>query len=351
MDKVNEMITFFQNIEMKHIVNLLIGLGIFVLFKILSSKISYIIIKIFNMKLKGKKIKENGLYKPLKYGVIFLGAYLGILFLGLPEDIMKGITKIFKIILIVLTANGLANLITPKSKLMKKIQESDHINVNEQVTNFIGKVIRTIIYIIAGYMIAYELEYDLSGIITGLGIGSVVIALASQDIAKNLCSGVVLLVDKPFNVGEYIKIGNFSGTVEDITFRAVRIRTTENTVVTIPNSKISEDSIINYSKIEKRDYSLNLPITQETDITKVNDIINKITLLLKKHPHVIEDSIAVHFDKILDNGLNIRVFCYFDISDYGTYLDIKQELNEDIMNLLNTEKVDLAYDTKTIYMH
>lgn len=303
------------------------------------------------MRLKGKKIKENVLYKPLKYVVIFLGAYFGILILGLPENIMNVITKILKIIFILLVANGLGNLVTPKSKLMKKIRESDRINVNDQVTNFIGKVIRTIIYIIAGFIIVYELGYNLNGIITGLGLGGVVIALAAQDIAKNLCSGVVLLVDKPFNVGEYIKMGDYAGTVEDITFRAVRIRTLENTIITIPNSKISEDSIINYSKIEKRNYCLNLQITLETNIDKVEDIINKIEWVLKTHSHIIENSVSVHLDKILDNALNVRIFCYFDIADYEMYLDLKQELNKEIMNLLNKEKVELAYDTKTIYMH
>ena len=234
---------------------------------------------------------------------------------------------------------------------MKKIKQSDKINVNDQVSNFIGKLIRCIIYIIAGFIVAYEWGYNLSGIITGLGLGSVVIALAAQDIAKNLCSGVVLLVDKPFIVGDFIEIDNFSGTVEDITFRAVRIRTLENKIVTIPNSKISEGSIINYSRIKNRRYFCDLLITLETSIEKIEDIIIKIKDLLEKSPYVVKQSAEVHFNKIADNGININLYCYTNTSDYIEYLNIEDLLNKQIMHLLNKEKIELAYDTKTIYVH
>ncbi len=351
MEKLNEFISFFQNIQKEQVFSVIIGILIFIIFKIFSSTISYLIIKIFNMKEKGNKIKENGFYKPLKYAVIFLGAYLGILCIGLPDNIVNIITKIWKSILIALIANGLANLVTPKSGLMKKIKKSDKINVNNQVSDFIGKIIRCIIYIIAGFMIAYEFGYNLSGIITGLGLGSVVIALAAQDIAKNLCSGVVLLFDKPFIVGDFIEIDNFSGTVEDMTFRAVRIRTLENKIVTIPNSKISEGSIINYSKIEQRRYTLNLQITLETKIEKVEDITNKIKVLLQNNEYVVPNTAEVYFNKILDNGMNIYIFCYTKTGDYMEYLKIEEMLNKEIMYLLNKENIELAYDTKTIYVN
>lgn len=351
MDKINEVIEFLENIQKDHIINVIIGILIFVIFRLISSKVAYVIIKIFNMKSKNKKIKDNGLYKPLKYAIISIGAYLGILCIGFPSDIMQFINKIFKVIIIVLIANGAANLLTPKSKLMRKIKESDRIDVNDKVTDFAGKVIRTIIYIIAGFMIAYEFGYNLTGVITGLGIGSVVIALAAQDIAKNLCSGVVLLMDKPFGIGEYIKVTDFEGTVEDITFRAVRIRTLEGTVVTIPNSKISEGSIINYSRIEERRCVIDLGITLETKIERINKIEQEIRNVLERNDYVIKDKIEVNVKEILDSSININIFFYTKMVKYIDFLHVKDVINKELMELIEKEKIDLAYDTKTIYVH
>ena len=120
MDKLNQVIQFFQNIQKEQIINIIIGILIFILFKIFSSAIAYGIIKISNMKKKGNEIKQHGLYKPLKYAIIFLGTYVGILCIGLPDEIMHVITKIAKSILIILIANGLANLITQKSRIYEK---------------------------------------------------------------------------------------------------------------------------------------------------------------------------------------------------------------------------------------
>ncbi len=350
MNKLIELIQYIQNIQSEQILDIIIAICIFILFKIFSSGISYIIIKIFNMKQKEKRIKEHGLYKPIKYAVILLGAHIAITCLGLKAETMALIIKIEKSILIAIIANGLSNMLTPKAQIMKRIKKSNHINANEKVSSFIGKLIRYVIYIIAGFMIAYEFGYNLSGIITGLGLGSVVLALAAQDIAKNLCSGVVLLFDKPFIVGDFIQVAEHTGTVEDITFRAVRMKTLDNTLVTIPNSKISEGAIINYSKIENRRYECDLLITLETSIQKIEEITQKIKDLLRNNRFIKSESVEVQFNKIESNGININIFCYTATSDYIEFLKIEDIINKQLMQLLNKENVELAYDTKTIYI-
>ena len=105
--------------------------------------------------------------------------------------------------------------------------------------DFSFKIIRGVIYVVAIFIIIANLGIDISGLIAGLGLGGVIITLAAQDTAKNLIGGVVIFLDKPFVVGDWIQMDTFEGTVEDITFRSTRVRTFENSVVNIPNSVIA----------------------------------------------------------------------------------------------------------------
>ena len=232
-----------------------------IIFKIISAPIAYIIVKIFNLKIKDKKqIKENWLYKPLKSFFALLGLYIGFIILNLPGNTYAVIDTIFRICTIVLVADALANLFDSASTIYKKVKEKMNVTASKTMVTLVGRIIKILIFIIAGFIIIKELGYDLSGLATGLGISSVVLALAAQDLVKSLLGGFSILTDRPFEIGDAIETKEFSGTVEDITFRTTRLRDVNNQIVIIPNSKIMDSYIINLSKKEKRRYNLKLTL-------------------------------------------------------------------------------------------
>lgn len=114
---------------------------------------------------------------------------------------------------------------------------------------------------------------------------------------------MVVFIDKPFVVGDWIQMDTFEGTVEDITFRSTRIRTFENSVVNVPNSIISNASIINWSKMEKRRYKLNLIIELDTPLEKLERFKIRVQDMLQSREAIFDDSIIVKFDTIADKGL------------------------------------------------
>ena len=256
------------------IMDILIAIGIILFFRIFSTIFSYIIIRMFKIKeKKSKSIKESAFYTPIKIFFILLGFYLAIIFLREPlelsEEIMLIATKIFKIVSIIVSARGLAQSFTTKSNLVKTIKNKMNYNMEDSMFQFMLKATRSIIYGIAGFIVITELGFNLNGIVAGLGIGGVIITLAAQDTAKNLFGGLVIFLDKPFIVGDWIQMEDFEGTVEDITFRSTRVRTFENSLVNIPNSIISNSSIINWSKMEKRRYKTNLCVEIDTPLDKL----------------------------------------------------------------------------------
>ena len=223
-------------------------------------------------------------------------------------------------------------------------------DIEDAMFKFILKAIRFLVYLIAAFMIITELGFNLNGLIAGLGVGSVVLTLAAQDTAKNLFGGLVIFLDKPFVVGDWIEVDNYEGTVEDITFRSTRVRTFENSVVNIPNSVLASESIINWSKMEKRRYRINLCLDENTPLDKVKKVQERIKEMLIEHNGVIDETIIVRFDKIADNGINLLVSSYTDSVDYASYLADVEKTNFRIMQILKEENVELAYDTKTVYV-
>lgn len=350
MEQIKELIAWFKNISIETIIDIGIGIGIIILFKIFSSTLAYIILKMFKWKESKKKIKESAFYKPLKIFFVILGVYLGIHIIKPAAEVMAFVDKVFRICIIILSANGIANLVNPKSSWFMKIKEKANFNKDESVLNFISKIIKTIIYIIAGFIVIIELGYDLNGLIAGLGLGGVVVALAAQDIAKNLFGGFAIIIDKPFNVGDWISTKDLEGAVEDITFRSTKIRTVDDSVVTIPNSTISNDAITNWSRMNKRRLKIVFLLPLEVSEKTLERLTNKIAFVLKSVDHVIENTINIKVDNISEKGIEVLLFLYTDIVPYGDFITFKDTINKEIIKVLESEEIKLAYPGKSLYI-
>lgn len=355
MENIRSFAETIKEIQMAQIIDIGIAILIYILFRCLSKSLAYMTVKIFKPKTKNKKaIRGNAFYTPLKVFYVILGIYLALLFVRQPlktsEWINGLVDQLFKIGVIILSANGIANSLTTNNSLVSRLKDRMNPDVEDSMLKFILKAIRGLIYVIAGFMIITDLGFNLNGLVAGLGIGSVVITLAAQDTAKNLFGGLVIFLDKPFVVGDWIEVENYEGTVEDITFRSTRVRTFENSVVNIPNAVIANDSIINWSRMEKRRNKVNLCLDLDTPLEKVQIVQKRIKELLIQHDDVIDDTIIVRFDNITDNGINLLVCSYTNSIDYASFLEEKEKINFKIMQILKEENVELAYDTKTIFV-
>lgn len=352
MQQITDYISSISSIQ---IIDIIIAICIIILFRIFSSGLAYIIIRMFKLKTRNrKKIKESAFYNPLRVFFGILGIYIAILFLKQPlnisDEVVKIVTTIFKIISVIIFAKGLAESLTTKSSFVKRIREKTTKNIEDSMLDFILKIARALIYIIAGFIVITLLGINLNGLVAGLGIGGVIVTLAAQDTAKNLFGGLVIFLDKPFVVGDWIEMSPFEGTVEDITFRSTRVRTFENSLVNIPNSVISNSSIINWSKMEKRRYKTNLCIQIDTPLEKVEKFQTRIKEMLQEREAIYDDSIIVKFNEISDNGLNILISSYTNSVDYPSYIAERENINCKIMKILREENIELAYDTKTVYV-
>ena len=351
MKFLNEILDFFKILTIENAVDIGIGLAIIVIFKIISSPSAYMIVKMFKFKVKDKnKIKNNGFYKPLKSFFVILGIYIGFMVLKLPADIFAVITKIFKICVILLATKGFSNLFDSNSESFAKLREKLNFDGNDTTINFFSKVAKALIYIIAGFILITELGYNLGGLATGLGISSVVIALAAQDIAKSFLAGISIISDRPFEIGDYITVGDLSGTVEDITFRTTRIRNADDQVIVLPNSVLTDNNIINSSKRDCRRFRIVLTLELDTPLEKVTQLTENIKLALTTHPQVINETVKVFFETISADGIDLSIDLKTSALEYVDYLKFKEEINYTLLDMVNQAKIGLAYPSQSIYL-
>jgi len=344
-----------ENLNMELIMPILMAIGIIIVFRILSSTISKMIIRILRRNKNPKNdVRKNAFYKPLKTIITFAGIYIALNMLketiAISATIDGIISKAIKVAMIIFVAKAFGESLDEKNGIFTKIKTRNDNEVDKSTKAIILKTIKIVIYVIAGFMVISELGYNISGFITSLGIGGVVITLAAQDTAKSLIGGMLIFLDKPFKVGDYISVGTYEGTVEEIKFRSTNIRTLENSVLHIPNSEMSISAIINYSEMEKRRFFSKLTIDANVKLEKIESIKSQIYQVLQNTNEILQDTISVKFQDISVNGLDIVVIAYISEVNYMAYLHIKEQINYEIIRILQNEGVELVYNPQTIYV-
>lgn len=329
-----------------------VGLGVIIAFSVFSSVISRAIIKICYMFLKKKGYaKDSTFYKPLQTLVVLLGFYIAVEYIfPIQGKIVPYLSKGFRILIIFIMARAFANSMNPESIFFDKLEEKTLFKGNKGGRKIISKIIKVLIYVFATLMILGEAEINLTGLIAGLGIASTVIALAAQDVVKSLLSGAVILTDKPFQIGDWIEVGTFAGTVLDITFRSTRIQTISNSIVTIPNSLITAESVTNWNKLKTRRVDLALKVDRNTNLEKAKRVISKIKVMLENNEDVVEESAHVYLANIGLYSLDINILLYLKTNEYMKHLYMKEKIMEEIIKIFDNENVEFAYPSNKIIM-
>jgi MscS family membrane protein len=206
----------------------------------------------------------------------------------------------------------------------------------------VRNIARVVILIAALVVWLDNVGFEVTTILAGLGVGGVAVALAAQRTIEDLIGAVTLLTSQPVRIGDFCRFGNTLGTVEDIGIRSTRVRTLENTVLTIANSEFSKLHLENFTKREKIWYHPRVSLQYETTQDQVRTIISGAEGLLRSHPKVFADSARIRFTEIGTYSLNLDVFAYVDMTDYAEYLKVAEELNFGIMGIVERAGARLA---------
>jgi MscS family membrane protein len=209
----------------------------------------------------------------------------------------------------------------------------------------------TIIVIVIALIVWLDnIGFRVTTLLAGLGVGSIALALALQKSIENLIGAITLYTSKPVRVGDFCKFGETLGTIEEIGLRSTRVRTLDHTVVSVPNAEFMNLPLDNFSKREKIRYHPKISLRYETTPDQIRYILAEIKKLLTSHQKVLPDPARVRFTNFGAYSLDLDIVAYIDVTDYGEYLEIAEELNLQIMNIVAQAGSNFALPSQTTYL-
>jgi MscS family membrane protein len=214
---------------------------------------------------------------------------------------------------------------------------------DDHLVPFIKEAIKVLIIILSMFTILGSVfKINVASLIAGLGIGGLAVALAAKESIENLLGSFTIFLDKPFMVGDYVKISSFEGTVESIGFRSTRLRTVEKTLVTVPNKKMVDAELDNISRRSQRRIRFTFGLAGGSTSAQIRDISKGIRDFLEKDSRILPDSRNVSLLELGTNSVNLLVLCYMDNPDYTAYLQLQEDLNYKILELMEQNKVTFS---------
>lgn len=354
MGKINEFIDYIKNLQREQVIEMLIAIVVVILFFVMGSFIAYGILRIFYKKDNREQIRDSKLYKNLRDFIYITGLYVGSRILSLTIEHDQFIARLYRIAIIWTVANVVCGVFEIQEALNEKFEIQKKYFKRSRKDRFmtvIAKdITRIVVYIAASYLTLKEFNYDLGGLATGLGIVGAVVALAAQDVVKQLIAGVAIVSDKPFEMGDWIEANGVEGTVEEISWRSTKIRNLEDLVITIDNNVLLASNVVNWGKIQKRVYKSNIRLPLETPERDVEKVINRIRFILKYNNEVVRDSISVELLTIQNDALEIEIYLDSTVTDLNDFKAFCNKINLTILNILETQGINLSYPGQNIYI-
>jgi len=291
--------------------------------------------------------------RPAFFLVYISGFYLALEILNLPTDPVDAprfITALFTSLLIVDAAWFLSSATGILEIYMRRFTAGTETKLDDQLVPLVRRAVRVIIYVIAFVMIIQNLGYSVSSLLAGLGLGGLAFALAAKDSLANMFGSVTIFTDRPFQVGDWIKVGDSEGVVEDVGFRSTRIRTFEKTLITVPNSTLTHTAIENMDARSLRRIKMTIGVTYDTTADQMEKAVESIRELLREHEDISQDYWLVYFTDFGAYSLNIFVYCFSKSKVWAEYLEIKQQVNLAIMRRLEALGLEFAFPSQTVYL-
>jgi len=269
---------------------------------------------------------------------------------GLDEGLLVTILVVAKILLVVSIVWLTWAAVDITTEYIQYRMTATDREMDPSLLAFINGMMKVLAIFIALVLIASNMGVNVTGLIAGLGIGGIAIALAAKEPLENLFASLIIFMDRPFHAGDWIISDTIEGIVENVGFRSTRLRTFYNSVITIPNAELARINIDNMGVRPYRRIKTTISVTYGTPPAKMEAFCAGIRELVRIHPYTRNERYYVWFSDFGPSSLDIELICHLNAHDFATERREKHRLFLDIMRLAQTLGVEFAFPTQTIYM-
>ena len=281
---------------------------------------------------------------PVKFAIILLGIWIAIHRLVYPDSFVKVVDNAYSILIVLDITWFFGRLFSSLLQVYWGKQSNGQAN---KMMPIIKRTILVIVWLIGIVMALSNVGVNISALLGTLGIGGIAFALAAQDTVKNVFGAFTILTDKPFSIGDTIRVDSYEGTVVDVGVRSTKIMNYDKRIITFPNYKITDTSIVNISSEPMRRVVLNLGLTYDTTSEKMKEALELLKSIPKRVENVSSnpsDIVAV-FTEYSDSALVIMY-----IEKQGDILGVTSNMNMEILAAFNKAGLNLAFPTRTVYI-
>lgn len=234
---------------------------------------------------------------------------------------------------------------------LKYTLNKSHIYPEEFIFTLFQALLRFFVCFMGTYVVAREWNFDVSAFLASLSIGSLALAFAAKDALSNVFGSIVIIIEKPFVVGDWIIVKDIEGIVEQITFRSTIVRTFTDEVVAVPNSLLTNTPIYNMSRRDKQRIVFTIGLTYSTTAEQIQQVCSRIRTYLEESPITVKlpGKIRVHFTAFNSSSLDIKVDFFISTTDAFERLEYNNQLNLEMMKILDECGVSCAFPSRSIY--
>ena len=211
------------------------------------------------------------------------------------------------------------------------------------------RIFKPILWVLIAIVALQNVGINVAGLIAGLGIGGLALAMASKTTVENMLGGITIAFDRPFKVGDFIKVGEITGAVQEVGLRSTRIRTLDRTVVTVPNGQMADSKVENFAPRDRIRLLFKIGLQYDSSLDQVRLVIDEIKRIVLAHRELVHEGFRVRFIGFADSALEIEVYCYVNTTDYNRFTAIREELYLKIAEIVANAGAQFAYPTRTIY--
>jgi len=278
--------------------------------------------------------------------------YYGVQLLGLPEVALRIALPTGKFVLAIMAVGCGYRIVDVIGGYIARTKEIRLSRFDEMLVPLLRTLLRlAVVLVVILFVLNYGFNQPPSVVVGALGIGGVALAFAAKETLGNFFGSLTVLFDRPFGVGDWINVNNVDGTVEHVGFRSTRIRTFYNSLITIPNAKMVDSLVDNYGARRYRRAKTTLSILYSTPPERIDAFCEGIRELVRLHPYTRKDYYHVYFHDFGASSLDIMLYVFFEVSDYGIELRERHNLFLDILRLAERLGVEFAFPTQTVWLN
>lgn len=288
--------------------------------------------------------------KPIRWLILLFGFSLSLSILDIEEELNYFIHHILQSIVILLLSWLVLRSIGVFSSNILALSNHIKSEIAESLIKLLITIVKTVIIIITIMIILSKWGFNISGFIASLGLVGMAFALAAKDTASNLFGSIVILSDRPFNIGDWIKTPEVEGIIEEIGMRSTKVRTFAQALVSVPNGVLANSAILNYSRMEKRRIKMNLGLTYATSATQMQNILDEIRSYLQSNSEIHPETIYIYFTEF--NNSSLDIFCYFftNTTNWSEYMAVRERVNLELMKIIEKNNASFAFPSQSIYI-